>query len=124
MQRDYLVEFCGNAFACLDTGFGIMEEVDVVIRPEDITLTDASDESIKGIKGLVETVTFKGVHYEIIVNTLEDIWVIHSTKARRVGDVVGISLAPGDIHIMKKSERPKVTRYTVNPEVEADEANK
>ncbi len=122
MQRDYLVEFCGNSFACLDTGFGKLEEVDVVIRPEDITLTDTA-EDIKGIKGLVETVTFKGVHYEIIVNTFEDIWIIHSTKARKVGDVVGMSLAPGDIHIMKKSERPKVTRYTVNAEVEADEAN-
>lgn len=123
MRRDYLVEFCGHAFECLDTGFGEMEEVDAVIRPEDIELTDEPDETIKGIRGIVETVTFKGVHYEIIVNTLDDIWVIHSTKARNVGDVVGMTLAPGDIHIMKKSERPKVTRYTLNAEVQTDEAN-
>lgn len=123
MHRDYLVEFCGYTFECLDTGFGSMEEVDVVIRPEDIELKDPSDD-IKGIKGLVESVTFKGVHYEIIVNTLEDIWMIHSTKAKKIGDMVSISLTPGDIHIMKKSERPKVTRYTLNAEVEADEADK
>jgi spermidine/putrescine transport system ATP-binding protein len=119
MHRDYLVEFCGYNFSCQDAGFGEMEQVDVVIRPEDITLVDASDETING---LVETVTFKGVHYEIIVRAFSDVWMIHSTKARKVGDVVGISLQPDDIHIMKKSERPKVTRYTVNAEVETDEA--
>ncbi|MDD4772317.1 MAG: ABC transporter ATP-binding protein [Eubacteriales bacterium] len=124
MRRDHLVEFCGYTFECLDSGFEESEEVDVVIRPEDITLSDASNGDVTGIRGVVETVTFKGVHYEIIVNTPEDIWIIHSTKARAVNDTVGISMTPDDIHIMKKSERPKVTRYTVNAEVEADEANK
>ncbi len=101
MHRDYLVEFAGNNFECVDSGFDPMESVDVVIRPEDIRLVPASDEVLNGV---VENVQFKGVHYEIIVRAYSDIWVIHSTKAPEVGSVVGITLTPEDIHIMKKSD--------------------
>ena len=101
MHRDYLVEFAGNNFECVDSGFDPMESVDVVIRPEDIRLVPASDEVLNGV---VENVQFKGVHYEIIVRAYSDIWVIHSTKAPEVGSVVGIALTPEDIHIMKKSD--------------------
>ncbi len=101
MHRDYLVEFAGNNFECVDSGFEPMESVDVVIRPEDIRLVPASDEVLNGV---VENVQFKGVHYEIIVRAYSDIWVIHSTKAPEVGSVVGITLTPEDIHIMKKSD--------------------
>lgn len=101
MHRDYLVEFAGNNFECVDSGFEPMESVDVVIRPEDIKLVPASDEVLNGV---VENVQFKGVHYEIIVRAYSDIWVIHSTKAPEVGSVVGITLTPEDIHIMKKSD--------------------
>lgn len=101
MHRDYLVEFAGNNFECVDSGFDPMESVDVVIRPEDIKLVPASDEVLNGV---VENVQFKGVHYEIIVRAYSDIWVIHSTKAPEVGSVVGITLTPEDIHIMKKSD--------------------
>lgn len=117
MHRDYLVEFAGYNFECLDKGFAPMESVDVVIRPEDITLVEASDDVINGV---VQTVTFKGVHYEIIIKAYSDIWIVHSTRARNVGDVVGISLTPEDIHIMKKSERPKMTRFTGETEVTCD----
>ncbi len=101
MHRDYLVEFAGNNFECVDKGFAPMEPVDVVIRPEDIKLVDASDEVLNGV---VETVQFKGVHYEIIVKAYSDTWVIHSTKAPAPGSIVGINLTPEDIHIMKKSD--------------------
>ena len=101
MHRDYLVEFAGNNFECVDSGFEPMESVDVVIRPEDIRLVPPSDEVLNGV---VENVQFKGVHYEIIVRAYSDIWVIHSTKAPEVGSVVGITLTPEDIHIMKKSD--------------------
>ena len=108
MHRDCLVEFAGNNFECVDGGFGPMEPVDVVIRPEDIKLTPASDEALNGV---VENVQFKGVHYEIIVKAYSDTWVIHSTKAPNVGDVVGITVTPEDIHIMKKSEVKKVNYF-------------
>lgn len=99
MHRDRLVEFAGNNFACVDSGFSPMEPVDVVIRPEDIVLTDPTADTINGV---VESVTFKGVHYEIIVQA-SDTWIVHSTKAREPGDIVGLSISPSDIHIMKKS---------------------
>ena len=99
-----------------DGGFEEMEPVDVVIRPEDITIVPASDEVLNGV---VETVTFKGVHYEIVVNAYSDYWIVHSTKSANVGEVVGLSFTPEDIHIMKKSEMPKITRYTVGRSEEA-----
>ncbi len=120
MHHDYYVEFAGCNFDCLDKGFAPMEEVDVVIRPEDVKLVPPSDDVINGI---VQTVTFKGVHYEIIVKAYSDIWMIHSTRAAKVGDVVGLSLTPEDIHIMKKSERPKLNRYTAATEVTGDADN-
>ncbi len=100
MHRDRLVEFAGNNFVCVDKGFGEMEPVDVVIRPEDILLTEPTADTINGV---VESVTFKGVHYEIVVVASER-WIVHSTKSREPGDIVGISLEPYDIHIMKKSD--------------------
>ncbi len=118
MHRDYLVEFAGNNFDCVDKGFEPMEQVDVVIRPEDIQLVDASDEVLNGV---VENVTFKGVHYEIVVNAYNDLWIIHSTKSRKVGDVVGMLITPEDIHIMKKSEKPKIKYLINNREEEHDE---
>ena len=109
MHRDYLVEFAGDNFECVDKGFAPMEQVDVVVRPEDIEIVAASDDVINGV---VEEVTFKGVHYEIVVKAYSDIWIIHSTKAPHPGDVVGLSFGPEDIHIMKKSERKKVNYFS------------
>lgn len=103
MLRDKLVLICGHEFECVDSGFGENADVDVVIRPEDITLSSASgDEKIKGI---VRSVTFKGVHYEMVVDTSDFSWLIHSTRAAEPGTEVGISFGPDDIHIMHKMER-------------------
>ncbi len=100
MHADFDVEFAGKRFVCVDGGFDKMENVDVVIRPEDITVTAASDDTINGT---VETVTFKGVHYEMIVESFGFKWIIHSTKAAEQGAYIGLSFTPDDIHIMKKS---------------------
>lgn len=117
MHRDYVVEFAGNNFDCVDGGFGEMEPVDVVIRPEDITLTEASDNVLNGV---VESVTFKGVHYEIIINAYSDVWMVHSTKAAKPGDIVGLSFTPEDIHIMEKSEMPKISRHSAAKRLESE----
>ena len=116
MHRDYLVEFAGDNFECVDKGFEPMEQVDVVVRPEDIEIVPASDDVINGV---VQEVTFKGVHYEIVVKAYSDIWIIHSTKAPKVDDVVGLSFGPEDIHIMKKSERKPVSYFSSFKEEEA-----
>lgn len=104
MHRDYLVEICGREFECVDSGFGEKTPVDVVIRPEDIKLTDVNDAKITGI---VESVTFKGVHYEMVIEAYDFSWLVHSTKAAELGSAVGITFDPYDIHIMHKMKNRK-----------------
>ena len=101
MREDKLVEMFGHKFDCVDIGFGKNEPVDVVVRPEDIDVVEPE----KGqLSGTVSSITFKGVHYEIIVDINDFKWMIQSTDSPAVGDVIGISIPPQDIHIMKKSE--------------------
>lgn len=99
MRRDLLVEIGGKEFECVDSGFGENVPVDVVIRPEDVKLIPADDAKITGV---VESVTFKGVHYEMVIEAYDFSWLVHSTKAAEEGTVVGISFDPYDIHIMRK----------------------
>lgn len=101
MKKDFLVEFAGKEFTCVDKGFAINESVDVVIRPEDIKIVP----QVKGqISGVVKSVVFKGVHYEMLVSAVGKDWLIHSTQAEEVGSIIGMNITPEDIHIMKKSE--------------------
>lgn len=100
MKKDYVVEFDGREFKCLDYGFSKNEPVDVVIRPEDIEIV-APEEG--HISGTVTSVTFKGVHNEIIVDVEDFKWMIQSTEFQEPGDKIGLILQPDDIHIMKKS---------------------
>ncbi len=99
MHRDFLVEFAGNNFTCVDSGFAHFEPVNVVIRPEDIVVTAPTEDTINGV---VKSVTFKGVHYEMIVDACSEQWKIHSTRACQAGDIIGMSISPEDIHIMHK----------------------
>ncbi len=101
MPEDCVVEFYGRRFECVDKGFGKDEEVDVVIRPEDVKIISAEKAKLTGI---VESVVFKGVHYEMVIDTADCKWKIHSTKAEQVGAMVGMAVDPFDIHIMKKAE--------------------
>lgn len=101
MREDFNVEFEGMRFKCVDKGFTQNEPVDVVVRPEDV---DIVPESEGMLKGEVTSVTFKGVHYEIIVDINGFKWMIQTTDKSEVGDIIGISIKPDEIHIMKKSE--------------------
>ena len=92
MHEDFWVEFAGIRFQCVDKGFKKDEPVDVVIRPEDGML-----------KGLVTSVTFKGVHYEIIVDVEGFKWMIQTTEKSEVDDYIGIVVKPEEIQVMKKS---------------------
>ena len=101
MHQDYVVEFFNRKFKCLDKGFAPMEPVDVVIRPEDIEIVPPE----KGqLRGTVTSVTFKGVHYDTIVDFKGFKWLIQTTDYHEVGEVIGIVLNPDDIHIMHKSQ--------------------
>jgi len=100
MRQDYLVEFAGNLFECADSGFARDELVDVVIRPEDLALMPPDRAKLKGV---VRSVNFLGVHYEMIVEGADGTeWLVHSTLMEPVGTMVGLGLEPMDIHIMKK----------------------
>lgn len=99
MKKDYLVQFHQVDFPCVDAGFGENVEVDVVVRPEDIKLVKAEDGMIKGN---VTSVTFKGVHYEMMIQSDSFTWMVHSTAMAAVGEQVGLVILPEDIHIMKR----------------------
>lgn len=98
MLKDRRVQFEGHIFECVDRGFDRDEDVDVVIRPEDLAIVPVGEGAFTGI---VDAVTFKGVHYEIIVMVEDREYVIHSTQAATVGTKVGLVVAPTDIHVME-----------------------
>ncbi|MCI8343530.1 MAG: ATP-binding cassette domain-containing protein [Clostridia bacterium] len=95
---DRKVKFCGKTFDCVDD-FGKNEMVDVVVRPEDIDMC-APEEG--ALKGKVISVVFKGIHYEITVQVGKFEVVIQSTDSRAVGDLIGMKIAPEEIHLMKR----------------------
>ncbi len=101
MIRDFYVEFSGQRFECLDKGFSPNEQVDVVVRPEDVDIVEPE----KGmLKGTVTSVSFLGVHYEIIVDIGGFKWMIQTTDEHGEGEEVGLFIEPDAIHIMKKSQ--------------------
>lgn len=102
MIEDYKVNFYGINFNCVDKGFDKNEEIDVVIRPEDIKITDKETGKLKG---KVISVIFRGVHYEIKVEINNAIWIIHNTRHVAAGEQIGIDIFPDDIHIMRKTNK-------------------
>lgn len=99
MAEDFKVIFADREFECVDKGFEANEEIDVVIRPEDFKIVKAEEGMLKGI---VKSVIFKGVHYEIVVEENNRTWILHNTKFAEVDSEVGLDIYPEDIHIMKK----------------------
>ncbi len=101
MLADYSVKFASHTFECLDKGFAPGEPVDVVVRPEDVDVVPIE----RGmLAGHVTSVTFKGVHYEIIVDIDGFKWMIQTTDYVAPDSDIGVYIEPDAIHIMKKSE--------------------
>jgi spermidine/putrescine transport system ATP-binding protein len=101
MVSDGTVEIFGRRFKCLDAGFAENEPVDVVIRPEDVDIVEVKDGMLTGT---VTNITFKGVHYDVIVDFKGFKWLIQTTDIVAVGAYIGIKIDPDGIHIMKKSD--------------------
>ena len=101
MLSDYSVRFAGHTFKCLDKGFDANEQVDVVVRPEDVDVVEPENGMLTG---KVSAVTFKGVHYEIIVDIKGFKWMIQSTDYVAPEQFIGLYIEPDAIHIMKKSK--------------------
>ena len=101
MLADYKVRFSGQTFDCVDKGFAKNERIDVVVRPEDVDVV-APDKGM--LQGLVTSVTFKGVHWEIIVDINGFKWMIQTTDFVAEGEYIGLFIEPDAIHIMHRSE--------------------
>jgi len=102
MVKDELVRLGELELDCVDKGFEPNEPIELVIRPEDIYMVNAEHSKINGY---VESVVFKGVHYEMMVrDTQDNLWMIQDTAFREVGPQAGLIVRPEDIHIMKCME--------------------
>lgn len=102
MIEDYVVEFAGKRFDCVDGGMNKNEPVEIVIRPEDLEIT----KEVQG-KLIVKVLSrlFRGVHYEAHCRDLEgNDWLVHTTKKIEVGDKIGLNFEPEDIHVMRLGE--------------------
>ncbi|WP_105300811.1 ABC transporter ATP-binding protein [Anaerococcus marasmi] len=121
MKDDYLVEFSNKDFACEDAGIPKGEKVEVVIRPEDINV---SKEGQADIKVSVDNVLFRGVFNELICFDEDNFrWKIHTTQSFEEGDVVGISIDPSDIHVMRFNESEddfdkRIEKYSIGDDDE------
>ena len=101
MLEDNKVKFSSHVFDCVDGGFEKNESVDVVVRPEDV---DVVAPEVGMLTGKVTSVTFKGVHYEIIVDIKGFKWMIQTTDYVAPDATIGLYIEPDAIHIMKKSK--------------------
>jgi len=102
MIDDYLVEFVGRQFECVDRGFNPNEPAEIVIRPEDLEITSADRGKLRA---RVDSQLFRGVHYEICCyDENGNEWIVHSTRKATVGDEVGLDFGPDDIHVMRLGE--------------------
>ena len=103
MLEDFKVTFGGVRFKCLDKGFEKNEFVEAVVRPEDIKITEPGAKA--ALTGTITSVTFKGVHFEILVDVGGFIWMIQTTQENlKEGQTIGMHIEPDAIHIMKRSE--------------------
>lgn len=101
MLSDYKVRFSGHTFDCVDAGFEKNQKIDVVVRPEDVDVVAPENGMLNGT---VTSVTFKGVHWEIIVDINGFKWMIQTTDFVAEGAHIGLYIEPDAIHIMNKSE--------------------
>ena len=103
MLKDYLVSFGGVKFECLDSGFGENAFVEAVVRPEDIKIVEPGAKA--SLTGTITNITFKGVHFEILVDVDGFIWMIQTTEENhKIGETIGMYINPDAIHIMNRSE--------------------
>ncbi|MCD5140354.1 ABC transporter ATP-binding protein [Mammaliicoccus sciuri] len=102
MKRDYVVEMYGIPYECVDAGFEKDAKVDVVIRPEDITIKSENEGRIPAV---VDSQLFRGVHYEICCYDAQgNEWIIQTTKKATIGETVGLDFDSEAIHIMLPGE--------------------
>lgn len=121
MIEDFVVEFAGKRFDCVDGGMNKNEPVEIVIRPEDL---EVKPEGQGKLNVIVTSRLFRGVHYEAQCRDLEgNEWLVHTTKKIQVGDKIGLDFEAGNIHVMRFNEREedfdrRIEQYTEDEEIE------
>jgi spermidine/putrescine transport system ATP-binding protein len=112
MVRDRLVSFMGKEFECIDEGFGENTPVDVVVRPEDVYIIRNAEAAM--FHGTVRSCIFKGVHYEMFVDTPDGYEImIQDYNSFDVGSEVGMMIKPADIHVMRKERTENHVQGTI-----------
>ena len=112
MHHDCLVEVAGARIECVDKGFAHDEQVDVVIRPEDIEVD--TDTERAQFTARVTSSIFKGVHYEMLAESADGYeFLMQNYKHFAVGQTVGLSVAPDNIHIMRKERTANTLKATL-----------
>lgn len=102
MIKDFLVQFAGKTFDCVDRGLNPNEAIEIVIRPEDLEITKPD---LGKLRVKVDTQLFRGVHYEISCYDQDgNEWLVHSTKKANVGEEIGLYFDPESIHVMRHGE--------------------
>ncbi len=102
LLKSNIIEFDGLKIECSYANNNKCKDVDIVIRPEDIKLTD---ENTGLLKGKVRSVVFKGQYYEILVKSYDRYWLIHTHKSINEGEKVGLNIKKDSIHVMKRSDK-------------------
>lgn len=121
MIEDFLVEFAGKQFPCVDGGMDKNERVEVVIRPEDLEVTKRGEGKLNVT---VRSNLFRGVHYELICRDETGIdWLVHTTKKLKIGDQIGLDFGPEEIHVMRFGETEedfdrRIEQYTEGEAIE------
>lgn len=108
MKKDLLVHFDDTDFECVDKGFKDDEEVEVVIRPEDIDIVKKKNAKLTGV---VKSIVFRGVHHEIVVETQYRDYLVHTTDYYKPGLEVGLTFGPDDIHVMYRMDWEQEGRH-------------
>lgn len=101
MIKDCLVNFDGIDWECVDKGFKDNEDIEVVLRPEDM---DAVEPEAGKVSGTIISKVFMGVHYEYLVETKNRNYKVHTTENYEIGKKVGLTIDPFDIQVMHKME--------------------
>ena len=104
--------FCGGQFECVDD-FPEGTHITAVVRPEDVILGKPGEGIIDGI---VDSVIFKGMHYEITVVSGRNEMVVQSVKSVAIGEKVSMNIEPDNIHIIKAEENTNIFRIDINKE--------
>lgn len=101
MPKDCMVIFDNVEWECVDKGFKENEEIEVVLRPEDMDVVAPEDGKVRGT---IVSKVFMGVHYEYLVETNVRKYKVHTTEDIKTGTEVGLTIDPFDIQVMHRME--------------------